>query len=84
MTCEKDLTILSEKKPEVAKFLKNWCNQNERKFNFSDEKEQANFYEAIAELAKHLSFNGESAFLSTVVNSEGIQTVNISIISKKE
>ena len=74
-----DMEILKEKRPEVAEVLAHWRSKYERGFDFSNTSEQANFYEAMLELGRHLASTASSASISLGVSNQGVDRVNISV-----
>lgn len=78
-----DLAILRSKNPGLASYLDNWQKKFEgRTFNFADENHQADFYEAITEMAKHIAHSSKTASLKTVVNPDGVSTLYVNVTPK--
>ena len=74
-----DMEILKQNKPEVAEVLAQWRRKYERGFDFSNSAEQANFYEAMLELGRHLASTASSASIQLGVSNLGVDRVSISV-----
>lgn len=71
-----ELTILKQRKPNIAEFLEHWRAQNERRtFDFSTESGKADFFEAWAEMGKHIAHVSTHASLTTVLSVDGVSSV---------
>lgn len=75
--------ILRQNKPNVAEFIQHWQSKYQRSFNLSVPEEQANFYEAMLEISRHLAnCSSTTTEVSVSVNNEGISGLKISVVSK--
>jgi len=72
-----DTEILKQRRPEIAEFIEHWRSKYQKNFDFSDSKEQANFYEAMVELGRHLASTASSASLNVVVSNDGLCHVDV-------
>ena len=73
-----DMTILRQKEPAIAEFIDDWKKQYEnRKIDLTKEEGQAEFYEAMVEMARHIAHVSDSVTLSTLVNNLGVDTVYV-------
>ena len=79
-----DFYILKQKHPEIAKFLEEWKDKYEKKYDLSDETNQANFYESMLEISRHIAHTAVSAQVNTIVNNDGLETIYIKIEQKKQ
>ena len=71
-----DMTILRQKQPAIAEFIDDWKKRYEgRQFDLTNEADQADFYEAMVEMSRHMAHVGGKATLSTIVNNEGVDTL---------
>ena len=70
-----DTTILRENNPETAQFVEAWRAKYQRAYDFTDEVEQANYYEGVVEMARHIATSGGSASLSAEVSTKGVSEV---------
>ena len=67
-----DLDILRQKNPQQAKALELWRQKYEgRKYDFGKPEDQADYYEALTELAKLITRTSVSALLSTRCGEQG-------------
>ena len=55
----------------------------EKKYDLSDETNQANFYESMLEISRHIAHSAVSAQINTVVNNDGLETIYIKIEQQK-
>ena len=76
------MTILREKKPAVADFIGQWQQKYQRAFRLTDAAEQANFYEAMVEIARHLAHSSTSVAVSLTVSNEGVDGLRLSVCPK--
>jgi hypothetical protein len=67
-----DTTILKEKNPAVAEFVEQWRAKYQKSFNFSNTEDQADFYEGMLEIARHIATNSAGAFLQIQVSNSGV------------
>ena len=73
-----DMTILRQNKPAIAEFIDDWKNRYEnRKIDLTQESGQAEFYEAMVEMARHIAHVSDSVTLNTLVNNLGVDTVYV-------
>lgn len=77
-----DLSILREKKPEVAEFVQQWQSKYQRTFNLNEPAEQANFYEAMVEMARHVANGSTRVDISLLVSNEGVNGLRLTACSK--
>lgn len=75
-----DTTILREKKPAVAEFVEQWRSKYQRQYDFSKTEDQANFYEGMLEMARHIATNNAGADLSAQVSTMGVSSVPVMVI----
>ena len=75
-----DMTVLKQRKPNVAQFLESWSAKNEqRQFDFSNQEDQADFFEALQDMGRHIAHVSTSATLSSIVSVDGVNTVYLNI-----
>lgn len=75
-----DMTILKQRKPNVAQFLESWIARNEkRSFDFSKEEDQADFYEALQDMGRHIAHVSQSATLSSIISVDGVNTLYVNV-----
>lgn len=74
-----DLEILKQNKPDVAKLLERWRSKYERTFDFKDPAEQASFYEAVVEMARHMAVAAETGTAKLTVSNEGVTGLIINV-----
>lgn len=72
-----ELVVLRFKNPELASYLENWKAKYERNFDFSVPAQQADFFEGITEISKHIAHCNKSANLKIVVGTEGVTTIYV-------
>lgn len=76
-----ELTILKQRKPEVAHFLEQWRAKNERQvFDLEIDSGQADFYEALQDLGRHIAHCSSKVTISTVVSVDGVNTVYLNVV----
>lgn len=72
------MTVLRLKNPVIAEFLDQWKNKYEkRRFDLTKESDQADFYEAMLEMARHIAHVADSATLDTIVSIEGVNMLYV-------
>lgn len=74
-----DMEILKQNRPQVAEVLSQWRAKYERSFDLSNPSEQANFYEAMLELGRHLASTSSSANIQLGVSNMGVDRVSVSV-----
>lgn len=75
-----DMTILRQRKPNIAQFLESWVSKNEkRQFDFSKEEDQADFFEALQDMGRHIAHVSQSATLSSIVSVDGVNTLYVNV-----
>lgn len=68
-----DIEILRQKDPELADFIERWRSKYGRTFDLSDDREQANLYEGLLEMGRHVATASEgNATVSLSVNNNGV------------
>ena len=78
-----EMTVLRQKEPAIAEFLDDWRSRYEhRQFDFSNETDQADFYEAMTEMARHVAQVAGSATLSSLVSVSGVDTLYLKAAPK--
>ena len=79
-----DLEVLKQRKPAIAEFIEQWRKKYEnRVFDFKKETEQADFYEAMLEMARHIAHTADSAKLVTAASVDGMSTVYANVSASK-
>jgi len=75
-----DMVVLRHNQPEIAEFLESWRGKNERRtFDFSNERDQADFVEAVQDMARHIAHVSVNATLTTVTSVDGVNTVYLNV-----
>lgn len=72
--------ILKEKNPQVHEFVETWIKKYSRVFDLSKEEDQANFYEGIIEIARHIAMHSKTAAVNLELNTEGVDGLAVSCI----
>lgn len=72
-----DMEILKTKKPGVAEFIQRWKSKYEKSFDFSRTADQADFYESLVELSRHLATTASGANISLNISNEGVVGANL-------
>lgn len=76
-----ELEILKGRHPEIAKFIENWQNKYEgRSFDLKNQIDQADFYEAMLEIARHIAHTATQVSVKSLLSVEGITTVYVNAI----
>jgi hypothetical protein len=70
-----ETTILRERNPAVAEFYEHWKARYQRNYDFSKTEDQADFYEGMTEMARHIATNSAGAFLQSQVSNSGVTDV---------
>ena len=74
------MVVLQHKHPEIAEYLQQWSEKNEsRTFDFKDENDQADFVEAVQDMARHIATVSTNASLVTVVSVDGVNTLYVNV-----
>ena len=80
-----NITILKQRKPNVAQFLESWAAKNERRqFDFSNQEDQADFFEALQDMGRHIAHVSQSATLSCIVSVDGVDTMYVNVTPTQE
>jgi hypothetical protein len=66
-----DLELLKQNKPDVAVFLEQWRSKYERTFDLKDVADQANFYEGVVEMARHMAVAAHAGTVQVTASNEG-------------
>jgi hypothetical protein len=74
-----DLEILKQKKAELAEYLEHWRSRYQRYYNLTEKTEQADFYEGVLEMARHMAVTGGIGHMEIKVTTEGVSVLQISI-----
>jgi len=74
-----DTTILREKHPAVAEFVEHWRAKYQRHYDFSKTEDQADFYEGMLEIARHIATNGAGANITVATSTSGVSGLNVSV-----
>lgn len=77
-----DTEIIKAKNANLGQWIEMWKKRYEKKYNFSNINDQADFYEGITEMARHLAHASNGASLSLVLNQEGVTTVYVNAAPK--
>lgn len=73
-----ELTTLSQKDPEIAKFLSSWKTKYEnRTFDFKFEFDQSEFCEAINEMSKHIAHRASTGNIRLIIDEKGLSTIYV-------
>jgi len=79
------MTVLKHKRPDIAQFLELWQGQNEKRtFDFSNENDQADFVEAVQNMARHIAHVSTNATLTSLISVDGVNTVYINVTPSSE
>jgi hypothetical protein len=77
-----DVEVIKAKNANLGQWIEQWKKRYEKRYNFSDQNEQATFYEGVLEMAKHIAHASNGASLSIVLNPEGVTTVYVNASPK--
>jgi hypothetical protein len=72
-----DLTILKEKNPAVAEFVEAWKKKYARDYDFSKTADQADFYEGVLEMTRHMAVNSVTGRLLVVPTTTGVGKLEV-------
>jgi hypothetical protein len=75
--------LLKEKHPEIYAFVNNWTKKYSKAYDLSQEGDQADFYEGILEMARHIALNSKTAGISLELNVDGVDGLSISCIPQR-
>ena len=75
-----DMVVLRDRNPATAEFVAAWRQKYERTFDLTDEAEKANFYEGMAEMARHIATSADTATLSTMLSVDGVSFVRATAV----
>jgi hypothetical protein len=70
-----DTTVLEERNPATAAFVKAWRAKYERTFDFTEESEKATFYEGVVEMARHIATAADTATLGAMLSVDGVSSM---------
>ena len=73
-----DLTVLKEKNPAVAEFVQAWEAKYQRTYDLSEVGQQADFYEGVLEMARHVAKTNSGVTLKIGVSTTGVSEMLIS------
>lgn len=76
-----DTTILRTKKPAVADFIDQWRAKYQRQYDFTKTEDQADFYEGMLEMARHVATNNNGAGVQVTASTEGVSGVQVAVIA---
>lgn len=76
-----DLTVLREKNPALAEFVQAWESKYQRAYDLSEVGQQADFYEGVLEMARHIAKTNSGANLRVGVSTTGVSELLISTSS---
>lgn len=80
MKHQKDLEVLRSRNADIAQYIEQWRNKYEgRSFDFKDDKEQADFYEGVLEMARHIAHTSDRASLTLIPNNNGISSLYVNV-----
>jgi predicted trehalose synthase len=74
--------LLRQTRPDVAEFVERWKKRHVGNYNFEDEAQQAEFYEGVLEIARHIAQASTNATLNVEVSTEGVSGVRITSVPK--
>ena len=76
-----DIELLKQTRPDVAEFVERWRKRYAGNYNF-EETRQAEFYEGVVEIARHIAHAAMSASVDIDVSIEGVSSVRITAVPK--
>jgi hypothetical protein len=79
-----ELEVLRSRSPELARFLEDWKKKYEDKsFQLEDQKQQADFYEGIQEMARCILASSQNVSMKVLTNVDGVNTLYIHAVPNK-
>lgn len=74
------IELLKTRKPEIGAFLEMWRQRHEgHVFELKEDAQQADFYEAMVVLVKHIAHASKNVSLKTIVSADGVTTVYLNV-----
>ena len=67
-----DLEILKQNKPAVAELVEQWRAKYNKTFDLTDPSQQADFYEGLVELGRHMASASVFGTLNAEVSVDGV------------
>ena len=77
-----DLELLKQRRPDIASFVQDWKDKYNRNFDLRDHYEQANLYEALVELARHVAVTSDSVTLDLQTSVDGVSGLRLAATPK--
>lgn len=71
--------ILQQKNPSLAELVQRWESKYARSYDLSSVKEQADFYEGVLEMARHMASASRTGSLQLNVGPNGPNGLNLSV-----
>ena len=72
-----DLELLKQNKPAVAELIEQWRAKYNKTFDLTDPAEQADFYEGLVELGRHVASVSIFATLDIKVSIDGVSGLTV-------
>ena len=77
-----DTTLLHESNPTLADFVDRWRSKYQRSYDLTQTSEQANLYEGLVEMARHVAAGSNVASLNLAVSNTGVSQLNLTADAK--
>lgn len=71
--------ILRQKNPDLANLLDRWVDKYERSYDLSSVRDQADFYEGVLEMARHMASASSTGRLNLAVGPSGPNELKLSV-----
>ena len=66
-----DIEILQQKNPNLASLVERWRSKYNKSYDLSSTKDQADFYEGVLEMARHMASASSTGRLELTVGPNG-------------
>ena len=74
--------LLEQRNPDIAAFVRYWEGKYNRTIDLNNSAEQANFYEALVELARHVAVASDSVTLDLHTSVDGVSGLRVASTPK--
>jgi hypothetical protein len=74
------MEILRQKNPSLADLTERWQNKYSRAYDLSSTRDQADFYEGVLEMARHMASASTTGRLELSVSPDGPSCLKLNVI----
>lgn len=74
-----DTTILRQNDPATAEFIDRWRAKYRKNYDFSKTEDQADFYEGMLEMARHIATHNSGAAVLCSASTRGVDLLSVGV-----